>query len=155
MLACFPLLGLWRLTWPSTLNHAAVCASHRWVCRNSRNDNRTGGPENHNRGRRARHAGSVPTGECVPAALPRSSTKRTPEPHRGHVVTLCTVMDIAGLVCAGSKASAVVSIDGGCARGVREEDDGPRLSLCGVVLNSALAWRPFALLLWLPFDSCR
>jgi hypothetical protein len=76
-------------------------------------------------------------------------------PHRGHAVALCIVMKTFGLMGAGSTASAVVSIDGGCAQGVRVEADGPRLSMCSVVLNSALAWWPFALLLWLPFDSCR
>jgi hypothetical protein len=87
-----------------------------------------------------------------PLVLPQ---KEHPSPHRSYVVSLCAPMGVAGLVGAGSTASAAVSIDGGCAREVRVEADGPRLSLCGVVLNSALAWRPFALLLWLPFDSCR
>jgi hypothetical protein len=97
----------------------------------------------------------LPQGSVSPPPFLVLPQKGHRSPHRSYVVTLCTVMDTFGLIGAGSTASAAVSIDGGCARGVRVEDDGPRLSLCGVVLNSALAWWPFALLLWLPFDSCR
>jgi hypothetical protein len=48
-------------------------------------------------------------------------------------------MGVAGLIGAGSTASAVVSVDGGCARRVWGEGGGLRLSLRGVVLHSALA----------------
>jgi hypothetical protein len=156
MLACLPLLSFLCLPWSITLQHAAVCANRCRGTRNSRNSHRAVSLENHNRGRRARHTGSVPTGVCATDAPPplTISRKGHPSPHRSYVAALLAPMGVAGLMGAGSKASAVVSIGGGCARRVWGEGGGLRLSLRGVVLHCALAWWPFASLLWPPFDSC-
>jgi hypothetical protein len=81
-----------------------------------------------------------PRGCVPPAPLLAILRKGRLGPHRSCVVALRAPMCVAGLVGVGSTASAVVSIDGGCARGVRVEADGPRLSLCGVALHSAMAW---------------